>query len=470
VNPILQQAPSNDETLSSAAEFFRTFGIAELFNRSAGKGKGIPAVRILQFLFALVFLRKTFFEMMRENSLPWGKDTFYRFLSESRINWRRFLLVLAKRLLDTFFLPLTMERKDPVLVLDDSAYSRNRSKKVELLSKCYDHCDHRHFRGFRMLSLGWSDGRSFLPLAFSLLGSAKEENRLFGARETDGRTRGAHRRKEAVMKTPEAALVLLDAVLSNGMKADFLLFDSWFATNQFLHSVHRKGVHSIAMVKDFNSMQFLVGREDGTKKRMKLSGLYGKVNSVFGKKDILGSVLVEVDNGKNSPEPPLPVKVVFVRNRKSGAKREWLAILCTDTSVPDEEVVRIYGKRWSIEVFFKACKSVLRLSKEFQTRSCDSMVAHTGIVFLRYMMLSFELGRSEDDRAYRELFYRCCEELKDISFIASLALLLEMLKSAVQAGIALTETILERMFTEFVRKTPGFLRNKIGVLAAFSMS
>jgi hypothetical protein len=224
------------------------------------------------------------------------------------------------------------------------------------------------------------------------------------------------------------------------------------------------------MVKDFNSMQFLVGREDGTKKRMKLSGLYGKVNSVFGKKDILGSVLVEVDNGKNSPEPPLPVKVVFVRNRKSGAKREWLAILCTDTSVPDEEIVRIYGKRWSIEVFFKACKSVLRLSKEFQTRSYDSMVAHTSIVFLRYMMLSFELRRSEDDRAYGELFCRCCEELEDISFVASLALLLEMLRSAVRAGIDMTEAILERMFTEFVRKTPGFLRNKIGVLAAFSMS
>jgi len=66
---------------------------------------------------------------MRENSLPWGKDTFYRFLSESRINWRRFLLVLAKRLLHTFFLPLTMERRDRVLVLDDSAYSRNRRKR-----------------------------------------------------------------------------------------------------------------------------------------------------------------------------------------------------------------------------------------------------------------------------------------------------------------------------------------------------
>ena len=268
MNPILQQAPSNNETLSSAAEFFRTFGIAELFNRSAGKGKGIPAVRILQFLIVLVLLRKTFFEMMRENSLPWGKDTFYRFLAESRINWKRFLLILAKRLLDTFFLPLTIERRDRVLVLDNSTYSRNRSKKVESLSKCYDH---RHFKGFRMLTFGWSDGRSFLHLAFSLLASAKEENRHFDARETDGRTRGAHRRKEAVMKTPEAALILLSAVLSRSIKADFLLFDSWLATNQFLHSVHRKGVHSIA--RDFNSMQFLVRREGGTKKRMKLSGL-----------------------------------------------------------------------------------------------------------------------------------------------------------------------------------------------------
>ena len=64
-----------------------------------------------------------------------------------------------------------------------------------------------------MLSLGWSDGRSFLPLAFSLLGSAKEEKRFFGAADTDGRTSGARRRKEAVMKTSEAALILLDAAL-----------------------------------------------------------------------------------------------------------------------------------------------------------------------------------------------------------------------------------------------------------------
>ena len=162
---------------------------------------------------------------------------------------------------------------------------------------------------------------------------------------------------------------------------------------------------------------------------------------------------------------------MFVRNGKSGVKREWLAILCTDTSVPDEEIVRIYGKRWSIEMFFiKACKSMLRLTKEFQTRSCDLLVAHTGIVFPRYMMFSFELRRSEDDRAYGELFFQYYDELQDISFVASLALLLEMLQSAARAGIALTESILEKMFEEFVWKTSCFLRKKLGVLSTFSMS
>lgn len=279
MNPILQQTTPDDDAFSSAAEFFHTFEIGKLFSRTTRPGKGVPAFKILQFLFALVFLKKSFYEMMSEKSLPWCKDTFYRFLSESRINWRRFLLLLAKRIIDTFFLPLTEEKGDRVLILDDSTYSRDRSKKVELLSKCYDHCAHRYFKGFRMLSLGWSDGRSFLPLAFSLLGSAKEKNRLFGAGDTDGRTSGARRRKEAVMKTPEAVFVLLDAALSCGVKADFLLADSWFATNQFFHSVHERGMNVIAMLKNFNGMQFLVKGENGTKERMKLGNLHEKVAS-----------------------------------------------------------------------------------------------------------------------------------------------------------------------------------------------
>jgi len=59
--------------------------------------------------------------------------------------------------------PLTSEDRADVLIVDDSLYSRNRSKKVELLARVYDHAAHRFVRGFRMLTLGWSDGNSFVP-------------------------------------------------------------------------------------------------------------------------------------------------------------------------------------------------------------------------------------------------------------------------------------------------------------------
>lgn len=45
-------------------------------------------------------------------------------------------------------------------------YDRNRSKKVELLARCMDHSSltKRFYKGFRLLTMGWSDGATFMPL------------------------------------------------------------------------------------------------------------------------------------------------------------------------------------------------------------------------------------------------------------------------------------------------------------------
>jgi IS4 transposase len=52
----------------------------------------------------------------------------------------------------------------------------------------------------------------------------------------------------------------------------------------------------------------------------------------------------------------------FVRGRRT--KKKWLALLTTDTELPDEEVVGIYGKRWNIEVFFKMTKAYRQLREQ----------------------------------------------------------------------------------------------------------
>lgn len=75
---------------------------------------------------------------------------------------------------------------------------------------------------------------------------------------------------------------------------------------------------------------------------------------MMGKKDILGSVQVALDNG-------IPAKILFIRNRNK--RSEWVAILSTDTTLDNEEIIRIYGMRWDIEVFFKCNKSLLQLEK-----------------------------------------------------------------------------------------------------------
>ena len=54
--------------------------------------------------------------------------------------------------------------------------------------------------------------------------------------------------------------------------------------------------------------------------------------------------------------------------------RQWLGIVSTDITLPDEEIVRIYGKQWDNEVFFKMMKHYLNLERETQLRDYDEMI------------------------------------------------------------------------------------------------
>jgi len=59
-------------------------------------------------------------------------------------------------------------------------------------------------------------------------------------------------------------------------------------------------------------------------------------------------------------KPGQKVKIVFVRHRH---KRDCLAIISTKTGLANEEVVRIYGKKWDIEGFPKIAKHHLVYKK-----------------------------------------------------------------------------------------------------------
>lgn len=124
-------------------------------------------------------------------------------------------------------------------------------------------------------------------------------------------------------------------------------------------------------------------------------------------------------------------------------------------------IFRIYGKRWQIEVFFKACKSYLNLIGECHSLSYDALTAHVAIVFTRFMMLSLEQRKEEDERTLGELFYFFCDELLDITFCESFRILLAAMFESIYSVFHATEAQMDNLIEGFIDRLSKFLQNAL---------
>ena len=201
----------------------------------------------------------------------------------------RFTAILASRIINNAILPLDSEDRANVLIIDDSMFERNRSKKVELLAKVYDHAKHKYRFGFRMLTLGWSDGSTFLPVNSILLSTENKKNRINEAAEIGKRTVGYRRRKLSMEKGTHAMLTLLETAKKAAIPAKYVFFDSWFSSPSTLHAVKRMDFDVIGMVKKSPKMFFRYDGED-----MSLISIYNKNKKRRGKSKYLLSVMVDV--------------------------------------------------------------------------------------------------------------------------------------------------------------------------------
>lgn len=190
--------------------FFERFGIGRIAYRAdMKKSRGVPVLTLLLTVFTLPFAKTNLYRHFKDESSEFQKDALYSLLRSPNISWRRFLLNVALIALN-FLRSLTEEHRDSVLIVDDSTLARPRAKKVELCSRVFDHTQNKFLKGFRFLCLGWSDGFSFLPLDFALLGSQKPKNIVHNAvNPLDPRTSGAKRRKEATQGAPAVLLQML---------------------------------------------------------------------------------------------------------------------------------------------------------------------------------------------------------------------------------------------------------------------
>lgn len=422
------------------------------------KAKGLCVDTLFKFLLSLVFSGKNLFRLLEASDTQTliGKDSAYRFLNSVSANWRRFLLLLSTRIIVQRLLPLTDESTRKVLIVDDTLYRRDRSKHVELLARVHDHNTGRYCRGFRMLTLGWSDGTSFVPMLLSMLSSSKESNRLAPMRaDIDKRTNGYKCRQESMRKSPDVLVDMVDLAMSAGTTARHILFDSWFAFPATIRRIRALGMDTICMLKDTGKITYEMQGWSFT-----LKELYKSVRKRCGRAKVLAEVMVNI--GNDDKGNPVSAKIIFVRDRNS---KRWLALLSTDTTLAAEEIIKLYRRRWDIEVFFKMAKSFLGLAKEFQSRCFDAVVAQATLVCCRHIMLELDRRTNADPRTLGTLFHAVCDEMKQIGFAEALALLLKLLEETMREVVGFPKEQMRKLIEQYIVKLPEAFRERLLLLA-----
>jgi len=438
-----------DSSIGSFSKEFRFNEVARKSNFLRNKGFGFSV--LFCYLMMSIFSKKSLFRdyQMNKESKEFSEKTVRNLLNNPKMNWQRFLVLIAKQVIDKIE-PLTSKDRKSVFIVDDSMNERLNGKKIELTALQYDHAKSAYKRGYRLLQLGWSDVNTFLPVGTSLLSGSRETVEI---QSNDLRSLSGKRKQQAKRKGTQVFLELLSAALKDGIKASYVLFDTWFSSPQMFHEIRKLGLHSVSMIKKSTKVHYRFQEED-----LDVKEIYTRSKKRRGRSRYLLSVEVEaIRDGKS-----IPIKLVYIRNRNK--RKDYLVLASTDISLTEDEIIQLYSKRWAIEIYFKMCKQYLRLEK-YQGLSYDGNLAHCVLVSICYILLAYKKRQEDDPRTIGALFYEMVEELSETTFQEALFELFALFNDLLKNENILTDILIENQLEEIIQKLPTEFRNTLKQVA-----
>lgn len=317
------------------------------------------------------------------------KDVFYRFMSNSKINWRKLTYQLTLQLWSKIRLRSEYKAGTTCLIVDDTDFPKT-GRCIEKIGRVHSHIQNKCILGFKALFLAITDGTSQMILDFALLGekgkkgnfgmSDKELQQRF-TKERDEQDALQVRINEYTAKKTDLMIDMIKRAIGKGIRFRYVLADSWFACKdiiRFIHSRHIKCDY-LGMIK--------VGKNGNTK--------YGFEHKLYTAPTLI-KYLTKLKRRRYSRKlccnyivadvcfADTKVRLFFVKRNKNGA---WNGLITTNTELDFFEAYRIYSQRWSLEVVFKEAKGLLGLGK-CQANNFASQIASTSLTALQYNILS----------------------------------------------------------------------------------
>lgn len=308
-------------------------------------------------------------------------------------------------------------------ILDNSVFQKC-GRQLENVSFVHEHTVGKSVLGYDVLLLGLLRENGFYPLDFAYrFGKkrhSKSQSEVVGSVKSQSEFRSYEARHYG---KPDLAYQMIKRAIRMGQRADYLLFDSWFANPAFYKKILDLDVNLNILCRLKNSKTKY--HHEG--KQYTLGELFKKYRFQLKRDNKTGLMLKRVTVELPNIEQPLVIvfskgfqepTVKDVKGSKTQKKDKWVAFLSTDTSLHSSSIIRKYAKRWSIEVCFKECKQLLELGKD-QANDFNSQVAATTISFLRYNLLNY-LNELENHQTIGGFFEYLHDEMAPITYASRL--------------------------------------------------
>ena len=330
-----------------------------------------------------------------------GKNQFYRLLNRPNVQWRKLLYRVAQS-----FIRLVNEKGDAptqwnYAIIDDTTIEKT-GKKMEQITKVFDHTTMSYMLGYKLQALSISDGKSTLPIDFTLHAEAhKDKSGGLTKKQQDARHHTKRedsdclkaREQEMFQKKTEAALAMLKRVYKYGICPIMLLIDKWYCSADFIRQVREiahGAIHVLTLLRDKRTKFVVNGKTKSALQMIKEhDGIKVRKCKLFKGHYFVVDALLD----------GIPVRLFFVQY---GSNTDWEVMLTTNTKLKFAEAFKTYQIRWNIEVLFKECKSYFNLGG-CQSTNLNSQFADSTLVFIGYTIIALR-KRFSDYETMGELF------------------------------------------------------------------
>jgi len=341
---------------NSICDILKKFNFKTLCHRTGIKKEaGFSAVEILTLLILFPIMALSSVHQLYKSSynekVAMQKDTFYRLKNNERYSWRSLLYAVAKVFKSKVNVNTNHESSSEsnsdgnitAFIIDDTLDQRT-GYKIENISYVHDHIIKKSVFGFKNLVLGFFDGKSFIPLDFTVHTERKLERKKAEKqykKQVNPKSPSGKRRKEAKITKIQSSLQMIKRAAKNGFIADYVLCDSWFTCEELMVAIRKiKG----------GAMHIVAGVKNGNQK-------YDYQNQLFNAKEII-NILKEKGTARRNRgwgvyyyEAITTYKgvgtVKLFMCRYPGQKK-WRVFITTNTKLSFVEMMKIYGIRWTI--------------------------------------------------------------------------------------------------------------------------